>query len=144
MASGDFWMTVMDRTGAESSAKRYRCRSRALLFGTAAIALAAILTPIAADRTSSVPDRVVSGSVRQHYHRFDSDRLQQPGLHCAEIDTAGCARFSVHHTGSTAARRETAEHSQRAIANKTWNHELKPMLSRFLPDERGAQALHAA
>lgn len=53
MASGDFWVTVMDRSGVETQPKRIGALRAALLFGTAAIALAAILTPIAAERTSS-------------------------------------------------------------------------------------------
>lgn len=53
MNNGDFWMTVMDRDGQEAQPKRFGAMRVALLFGTAAIAIAAILTPIAADRTSS-------------------------------------------------------------------------------------------
>ena len=52
MNNGDFWMTVMDRDGQEAQPKRFGAMRVALLFGTAAIAIAAILTPIAADRTS--------------------------------------------------------------------------------------------
>jgi alkyl hydroperoxide reductase subunit AhpF len=71
MASGDFWMTVMDRTGTEAQPKRIGAVRAALLFGTAAIALAAILTPIAADRTSSTRtawspdpfDKITTGSI---------------------------------------------------------------------------------
>ncbi|MBU2487588.1 MAG: hypothetical protein KKG78_21145 [Alphaproteobacteria bacterium] len=71
MDNGDFWMTVMDREGQENQPKRFGAVRVALLFGTAAIAIAAILTPIAADRTSSArvawsPDRydnITTGSI---------------------------------------------------------------------------------
>ncbi|EDQ33132.1 hypothetical protein HPDFL43_16691 [Hoeflea phototrophica DFL-43] len=71
MASGDFWVTVMDRSGAENQPKRIGAVRVALLFGTAAIALAAILTPLAAERTSSARiawspkqfDNITTGSI---------------------------------------------------------------------------------
>ncbi|MEM5492791.1 hypothetical protein [Hoeflea sp. AS16] len=71
MSNGDFWMTVMDRDGQESQPKRFGAVRVALLFGTAAIAIAAILTPIAADRTTSarvawMPDQydnITTGSI---------------------------------------------------------------------------------
>lgn len=53
MASGDFWVTVMDRYGVETQPKRIGAIRAALLFGTAAIAMAVILTPIVAERTTS-------------------------------------------------------------------------------------------
>lgn len=71
MNNGDFWMTVMDRDGQENQPKRFGAVRVALLFGTAAIAIAAILTPIAADRTSSARiawspdqfDNITTGSI---------------------------------------------------------------------------------
>lgn len=71
MNNGDFWMTVMDRDGQEAQPKRFGAMRVALLFGTAAIAIAAILTPIAADRTSSARiawspdqfDNITTGSI---------------------------------------------------------------------------------
>ncbi|KGF69969.1 membrane protein [Hoeflea sp. BAL378] len=71
MADGDFWMTVMDRDGAETPPRRYGAVRVALLFGTAAVAVAAILTPILADRSPSArvawsPDQydsITTGSI---------------------------------------------------------------------------------
>ncbi|MEM5470453.1 hypothetical protein WNZ14_01835 [Hoeflea sp. AS60] len=71
MTDGDFWMTVMDRDGQENPPKRFGAVRVALLFGTAAIAIAAILTPIVADRSPSAsvawaPDRfdnITTGSI---------------------------------------------------------------------------------
>lgn len=70
----DFWTTVMDREGTESQPKRFGALRAALLFGTAAVALAAILTPIMADRSSSARvawapdqfDNITTGSIPQH------------------------------------------------------------------------------
>lgn len=53
MADGNFWTTVMDRYAAETQPKRFGAIRIALLFGTAAIAVATILTPILADRPTS-------------------------------------------------------------------------------------------
>ncbi|MEQ8481183.1 MAG: hypothetical protein RIC18_11040 [Hoeflea sp.] len=53
MASGDFWVTVMDRYGVESQPKRIGAIRAALLFGTVAIAMATILTPLVAERTKT-------------------------------------------------------------------------------------------
>lgn len=58
MANGDFWMTVMDRSGDDDQPKRIGAVRVALLFGTAAIALATILTPIVAERSSTSTARV--------------------------------------------------------------------------------------
>ena len=71
MTDGDFWMTVMDRDGLKNPPKRFGAVRAALLFGTAAIALAVILTPIVADRSPSarvawVPgqyDNIITGSI---------------------------------------------------------------------------------
>ncbi len=71
MTDGDFWMTVMDRDGQESQPKRFGAVRVALLFGTAAIAIAAILTPIVADRSPSARvawapdqfDNITTGSI---------------------------------------------------------------------------------
>lgn len=71
MNNGDFWMTVIDREGRENQPRRFGAVRVALLFGTAAIAIAAILTPIAADRTSSARiawspdqfDNITTGSI---------------------------------------------------------------------------------
>lgn len=71
MNNGDFWMTVMDREGQENQPKKFGAVRVALLFGTAAIAIAAVLTPIAADRTSSARiawspdqfDNITTGSI---------------------------------------------------------------------------------
>lgn len=56
MANDDFWMTAMDRRGVEGQPKRFGAVRVALLFGTAAIAVATILTPMVAER--STPSRV--------------------------------------------------------------------------------------
>lgn len=71
MANGDFWTAVMDRDDRANRPKRFGAVRVALLFGTAAIALATILTPIVADRTSSsrvawAPDQydnITTGSI---------------------------------------------------------------------------------
>tara|TARA_R110000850_G_scaffold55016_11_gene130465 strand:- start:1028 stop:1423 length:396 start_codon:yes stop_codon:yes gene_type:complete len=71
MANDEFWTTVMDRDGQESPPKRFGAVRAALLFGTAAIALAAILTPIVADRGPSARvawapdqyDNITTGSI---------------------------------------------------------------------------------
>ena len=71
MDDSDFWTTVMDRDGQENQPKRFGAVRVALLFGTAAIAIAAILTPIAADRSASsrvawAPDQfdnITTGSI---------------------------------------------------------------------------------
>ncbi|WP_412050207.1 MULTISPECIES: hypothetical protein [unclassified Hoeflea] len=73
MASDDFWVTVMDRSGGENQRKRFGAVRVALLFGTAAIAVATILTPIVADRTTtsrvawspSQYDNITTGSIQQ-------------------------------------------------------------------------------
>lgn len=56
MANSDFWMTATDRNGVERQPKRFGAIRVALLFGTAAIAVATILTPMVAER--STPSRV--------------------------------------------------------------------------------------
>ena len=71
MTDGDFWMTVMDRDGVESQPKRFGAMRVALLFGTAALAVATILTPILADRSTKsrvawAPgqyDNIITGSI---------------------------------------------------------------------------------
>jgi len=71
MSDGDFWMTVKDRDGVDRQPKRFGAMRAALLFGTAAIALATILTPIVADRTPTArvawaPDQfenITTGSI---------------------------------------------------------------------------------
>lgn len=71
MSNDEFWTTVMDRNGSETQPKRLGAVRVALLFGTAAIALAAILTPIAADRTPTARvawapdqfDNITTGSI---------------------------------------------------------------------------------
>lgn len=73
MTDGDFWMTVMDRDGVDSPTTRIGAVRVALLFGTAAVAVATILTPILADRSKSAriawaPDRydnITTGSIPQ-------------------------------------------------------------------------------
>ncbi len=73
MTDGDFWTTVMDRDPVEAQPKRFGAVRVALLFGTAAIAVAAILTPILADRSPSAriawaPDQfddITTGSIPQ-------------------------------------------------------------------------------
>jgi hypothetical protein len=74
MSNDDFWMTVMDRDGQENQPRRFGAVRVALLFGTAAIAVAAILTPIVADRSTSArvawaPDQfdtITTGSIPSH------------------------------------------------------------------------------
>lgn len=74
MTNGDFWMTVMDRDGVAGQPKRIGAIRAALLFGTAAVALATILTPILADRASTARvawapdqfDNITTGSIPQH------------------------------------------------------------------------------
>lgn len=71
MTNGDFWMTVMDRDGRENRPRRFGAVRVALLFGTAAIAFAAILTPIVANRSTSARvawapdqfDNITTGSI---------------------------------------------------------------------------------
>tara|TARA_R110002020_G_scaffold198830_9_gene400176 strand:+ start:59692 stop:60015 length:324 start_codon:yes stop_codon:yes gene_type:complete len=73
MPDGDFWMTVMDRDGVENPPKRFGALRVALLFGTAAVAVATILTPILAERSPSsrvawTPDQydnITTGSIPQ-------------------------------------------------------------------------------
>ncbi|MDP2120810.1 MAG: hypothetical protein Q8K28_12985 [Hoeflea sp.] len=73
MKDGDFWTTAMDRDGAETQPRRYGAVRVALLFGTAAVALATILTPIVADRstpsrvawTADQYDNIITGSIPQ-------------------------------------------------------------------------------
>ncbi|AKI03268.1 hypothetical protein IMCC20628_04600 [Hoeflea sp. IMCC20628] len=73
MTKDDFWMTVADRDGAATQPKRFGAVRVALLFGTAAIAVAAILTPILADRSTSARvawapeefDNITTGSIPQ-------------------------------------------------------------------------------
>ena len=73
MADSDFWMTVMEREGTEKASKRFGAIRVALLFGTAAVAVATILTPILAQRSapSSVAwlpdqyDNITTGSIPQ-------------------------------------------------------------------------------
>jgi len=71
MANDEFWTTVMDRDGQEKQPKKFGAIRVALLFGTAAIALASILTPIVADRTPTARvawapdqfDNITTGSI---------------------------------------------------------------------------------
>ena len=71
MANDEFWTTVMDRDGQESQPRTLGAVRVALLFGTAAIALAAILTPIVADRSTAARvawapdqfDNITTGSI---------------------------------------------------------------------------------
>jgi len=71
MANDEFWTTVMDRDGQENQPKQLGAVRVALLFGTAAIALAAILPPILADRSPSARvawapeqfDNITTGSI---------------------------------------------------------------------------------
>ena len=73
MTNDNFWMTVMDRDGMENPPKRIGAVRVALLFGTAAIAVATILTPILADRSTSARvawapdqyDNITTGSIPQ-------------------------------------------------------------------------------
>ncbi|MBC7284498.1 hypothetical protein [Hoeflea sp.] len=73
MTDGDFWMTVKDRDGVENQPRRFGAVRVALLFGTAAIAVATILTPILADRSTSSRvawatdqyDAITTGSIPQ-------------------------------------------------------------------------------
>jgi len=73
MNNDDFWMTVMDRGEQENQPKRFGAVRVALLFGTAAIAVAAILTPVVADRSPSARiawapdqfDNITTGSIPQ-------------------------------------------------------------------------------
>ncbi|MCY0092455.1 hypothetical protein [Hoeflea ulvae] len=95
MSDSDFWMTVMDRDGVEAQPKRSGAVRAALLFGTAAIAVAAILTPILANRTHSarvawVPeqyDNITTGSIPQRsqnsiYTVRKSILQENPGALC--------------------------------------------------------------
>lgn len=77
MANDEFWTTVMDRDGQDSQPKKFGAVRVALLFGTAAIALAAILTPIVADQTSAARvawapdqfDNITTGSIPSRSQR---------------------------------------------------------------------------
>ncbi|PWV98040.1 hypothetical protein DFR52_10517 [Hoeflea marina] len=70
MDDGNFWMTVMDKGGSGHQPSGFGAVRVALLFGTAAIALAVILTPILAERTTAhvafLPgdyDSITTGSI---------------------------------------------------------------------------------
>ncbi|MBU4528685.1 MAG: hypothetical protein KUA43_22850 [Hoeflea sp.] len=73
MSDGDFWMAVKDRDGVENQPRKFGAVRVALLFGTAAIAVATILTPMLADRSTSsrvawAPDQydnIITGSIPQ-------------------------------------------------------------------------------
>ena len=73
MTNDDFWMTVADRDGVAAQPKRFGAVRVALLFGTAAIAVATILTPILADRMAPAQvawapddfDNITTGSIPQ-------------------------------------------------------------------------------
>ncbi|MCY0148661.1 hypothetical protein OEG84_13365 [Hoeflea sp. G2-23] len=95
MASSDFWVTAMDRSGDENRSNRFGAVRVALLFGTAAIAVAMILTPIVADRTAtsrvawspSQYDNITTGSIPQRskgtYYTVRKSILQDiPGAVC--------------------------------------------------------------
>jgi hypothetical protein len=95
MANDEFWVTVMDRDGQESQPKRFGAVRVALLFGTAAIALAAILTPIVADQTPTARvawapdqyDNITTGSIparsqRSFYTVRKSILQENPGSLC--------------------------------------------------------------
>lgn len=71
MSDGDFWMTIKDRDGVEAQPRKFGAVRVALLFGTAAIAVATIMTPMLADRSTSsrvawTPDQydaITTGSI---------------------------------------------------------------------------------
>lgn len=73
MRDGDFWTTVMERDSVEPPLRRFGAMRAALLFGTAAIAIAVILTPIVADRSTTARvaiaadqfDTIITGSIPQ-------------------------------------------------------------------------------
>lgn len=65
MMNENFWMTVMNNKSVDEPA-RFGAVRVALLFGTAAIAVAAILTPVLSEKTTSA--RIASGP-------FDYDRI---------------------------------------------------------------------
>ncbi|OCW58305.1 hypothetical protein [Hoeflea olei] len=73
MADSDFWMTVMDRDGQKASPRRYGAVRVALVFGTLAVAVATLLTPVLAGRTPSARvawstdqyDTITTGSIPQ-------------------------------------------------------------------------------
>ena len=97
MSNDEFWTTVMDRTGSETQPKRLGAVRVALLFGTAAIALAAILTPIAADRT---PTARVAWAPDQFDNITTGDCATAPEdhiVHRPQIHPAGKPRRAVHH-----------------------------------------------
>ncbi|KJS09418.1 MAG: membrane protein [Hoeflea sp. BRH_c9] len=94
MSDGDFWMTVKERDGA-GQRKRIGAVRVALLFGTAAIAVATILTPILADRSTSARvawkpdqyDNLTTGSIPQRaattvYTVRKSILQERPGSLC--------------------------------------------------------------
>lgn len=95
MANDEFWMTVVEREGQEGRPKKYGAMRVALLFGTAAIALAAILTPIVADRSPSARvawapdqyDNITTGSIpsrsQSNFYTVRKSILQDnPGSVC--------------------------------------------------------------
>lgn len=71
MANDEFWTTVMDRNGQDKQPKQLGAVRVALLFGTAAIALAAILPPILVEKSPTARvawapeqfDNITTGSV---------------------------------------------------------------------------------
>lgn len=70
MEDGNFWMTVRDKGGAGHQPAGFGAVRLALLFGTAAMAVAVILTPILAERTPArvafLPgdyDSITTGSI---------------------------------------------------------------------------------
>ena len=96
MADSDFWTTVMERDGTEKAPKRFGALRVALLFGTAAIAVATILTPMLAERStpSSIAwlpdqyDNITTGSIPQRsrhttiYTVRKSILQDRPGASC--------------------------------------------------------------
>lgn len=77
MTDGDFWTTVSEREGSEPRPRRFGPVRAALLFGTAAMAIAVILTPIVADRSTTARiaaapdqfDNIVTGSIPKRQTR---------------------------------------------------------------------------
>lgn len=74
MNNDEFWMTVMDRDEQKYQPNRFGAVRVALLFATAVIAIAAILTPMVADRSPSARvawapsqfDNITTGSIPTH------------------------------------------------------------------------------
>ena len=71
----DFWKTVNTSRGFAAKSKRTGALNVALLFGTAAIALSLIVTPMLANRSQSAPkyatvpdeiDDIITGSIKRN------------------------------------------------------------------------------